>query len=80
MVTRMGYGGVAAETGMLSSEEFKDGALHFVEVWQQYSSGHGTWWWHPASNSLVRPQSSFMPAFPVCVFHLASLACITIAN
>ncbi|BDA47292.1 probable ubiquitin-like-conjugating enzyme ATG10 at N-terminal half [Coccomyxa sp. Obi] len=48
----MAYGGDAVETGMLSSEEFKEGALHFVEVWQQYSSDRGTWCWYPASNSL----------------------------
>lgn len=54
----MGYGGDAAGTGMLSSEEFKEGALHFVEVWQKYNSDWGTWCWHPASNSLVSPQAS----------------------
>ncbi|CAL8472263.1 g11805 [Coccomyxa elongata] len=52
LALRMGYGGDATGTGMLSSEEFKEGALHFVEVWQQYSSDRGTWCWHPTSNSL----------------------------
>ncbi|CAL8464597.1 g4132 [Coccomyxa elongata] len=52
LALRMGCGGDAAGTGMLSSEESKEGALHFEEVWHQSSSDRGTWCWHPASNSL----------------------------